>query len=89
MCGRAAQTATTTRVAAATFGVSRPDKAADVPSKGQDTDMVDSSSSGDGDRDNYNLSPGMDAAVIWIEHGELKMDRKVYVTFRKCSIDTA
>jgi hypothetical protein len=83
MCGRAAQTAIATQIAAASFGVPRASRANDVAAQGHTTDSVDSSRStgklGNGDRDNYNMSPGMDAAVMWMENGELKMDRKVYV----------
>ena len=31
----------------------------------------------EGSRDNYNMSPGMDASVIWMEDGEFKVDQKV------------
>lgn len=81
MCGRAAQTVHAAQVAAANFGVSRANKAMNVPLRGQSAGGTDSASNvdkyGNGDRDNYNMSPGMDAAVIWIENGELKTDRKV------------
>lgn len=84
MCGRFAQTTNATHVAASSFGVSRASKASDISAHGRNSDSVDDFSSksgelGNGDRDNYNMSPGMDAAVIWMENGELKMDRKVYV----------
>lgn len=83
MCGRFAQTTNATHVAASSFGVSRASKASDISAHGRNSDSVDDFSSksgelGNGDRDNYNMSPGMDAAVIWMENGELKMDRKVW-----------
>ena len=81
MCGRAAQTAHAIQFAANFFGV--PHRNADASTReptpetqGGDT-RHESSSSGKGHRDNYNLSPGMDAVVIWLENGELRMDRKV------------
>jgi hypothetical protein len=84
MCGRAAQTGNTTQIVANSFGVSRSSGANDVSIQGGNANMLDSSRNAGNlrniDRDNYNMSPGMDAAVIWMENGELKMDRKVYVS---------
>ena len=85
MCGRAAQTVYASQVAAACLGVK--------DNSGNQSNAVTSESSveqnyqdkfvHDGhthsERDNYNMSPGMDAAVMWMEDGELRMDRKVYV----------
>ena len=93
MCGRAAQTVAATLVAAATFGVSKGTETNDVPSAGQNSGTFASpTNSGKLDltsRDNYNMSPGMDAAVIWMEKGELKMGRKVYVTLWTRSVPPA
>lgn len=85
MCGRAAQTAHAIQFAANFFGV--PARNADtstreppnLPPEAQGGDPANESfSSAKRTRDNYNLSPGMDAVVIWLENGELKMDRKVW-----------
>mmetsp|Transcript_73677 Transcript_73677/g.213444 ORF Transcript_73677/g.213444 Transcript_73677/m.213444 type:complete len:101 (+) Transcript_73677:200-502(+) len=87
MCGRAAQTVHASHCAASSFGLdvsSRPTAA----KKQDDFENDDGSQNHEGgssvayqkiDRDNYNMSPGMDAAVMWMENGRLKMDRKVYV----------
>ena len=80
MCGRAAQTVHASYAAARSLGISPPATKAKEEA-GNDEGEADGSSSTSyrGDRDNYNMSPGMDAAVIWEEVGQLKMDRKVYV----------
>ena len=84
MCGRAAQTAHAIQFAANFFGVPRRNADASaretphIPPETQGGDPKHASSSSAKEyRDNYNLSPGMDAVVIWLENGELKMDRKV------------
>ena len=88
MCGRAVQTVSTSHAAARSLGIksqaefisnamqctgqeSKHHAAQQAPSEVQGSDhSVD---------DNFNMSPGMDAAVIWMENGKMKMDRKVYV----------
>lgn len=83
MCGRAAQTAHAIQFAANFFGVppgnpnSSTRESRNLPPEAQGDAKHESLSSGKEHRDNYNLSPGMDATVIWLENGELKMDRKV------------
>lgn len=89
MCGRAAQTVNAAHFAASSFGAKQPEhtkrKAPADSSSSQDkvestrssTDSSNADAYAKQDRDNYNMSPGMDAAVIWMENGELKIDRKV------------
>jgi hypothetical protein len=82
MCGRAAQTVHASHIAAGSLGLKirtvnqHGAATTDVSHEPKYQELHGNSFS---ERDNYNLSPGMDAAVIWMEHGELKMDRKVYV----------
>ncbi len=78
MCGRAAQTVHSIHIASNSFGVpttSRQISAGIVSHSSEVTS--DLPRVGGEERNNYNLSPGMDAAVIWMENGELTMDRKV------------
>lgn len=97
MCGRAVQTVQAAHFAASSFGAQRlshpgePRNDTAFDQSNDDTNNGGPSDSSDPrekysnvDRDNYNMSPGMDAAVIWMENGELKMDRKVYVSLRYC-----
>jgi len=83
MCGRAAQTVYASQVAASCLGVknvsgNQGKAVTSEPSvEHQDNFVHDGRSHSE--RDNYNMSPGMDAAVMWMEDGELRMDRKVYV----------
>jgi putative SOS response-associated peptidase YedK len=86
MCGRAAQTEFAIRTAAEVLGANR--KNASTTTHGS----LDSSSRARTDatavhknnsastRDNYNMSPGMDAVVFWLDRTtrDVKMDRKVW-----------
>jgi putative SOS response-associated peptidase YedK len=85
MCGRAVQTVGVAVNAARRFGVS-PSNASSSSSSA----MHSSSSSSPAEeqshdtttklddipRDNFNMSPGMDAIVIYMEDGKLKLDKK-------------
>jgi len=82
MCGRAAQTVHASHVAAASLGIKNQsrnhnDVAPSELSDGKSHSYVLPDGKGMSESDNYNMSPGMDAAVIWMDGGELKMDRKV------------
>jgi hypothetical protein len=83
MCGRAAQTVSTSQIAAASLGItnlSRIQREGSMPDTSNEIKYDDSEvGANNTDKDNFNMSPGMDAAVIWMENGQLKMDRKMYV----------
>eukprot|EP00934_Nitzschia_sp_Nitz4_P000069 Nitzschia sp. Nitz4//scaffold3_size479765//232072//233338//NITZ4_000097-RA/size479765-processed-gene-1.289-mRNA-1//-1//CDS//3329550749//69//frame0 len=92
MCGRAAQTVHIAQVAAASFGVNvtnnrivpppnaRSRNDANHTAGGNHAQQTSESSitTGYEVRDNYNMSPGMDATVIWLENGKIQADRKVW-----------
>ena len=80
MCGRAAQTVHASQVAAVCLGVKKLSGnqcAAVASSVEQSEESFVQDGRSHQERDNYNMSPGMDAAVMWMEDGELRMDRKV------------
>lgn len=83
MCGRAAQTVYAAHCAASSFGIPRPAAAAPPSEQNDESKQNEEAPAGEtakkysGERDNYNMSPGMDASVIWEENGKLQMDRKM------------
>mmetsp|Transcript_27521 Transcript_27521/g.42363 ORF Transcript_27521/g.42363 Transcript_27521/m.42363 type:complete len:364 (+) Transcript_27521:69-1160(+) len=80
MCGRAAQTLQAAKDGAELVGVPLVGIDEHRGSNGQD-DPFEGKGAGSGgheQRDNYNMSPGMDALIIWNECGRLKMGRKVW-----------
>jgi putative SOS response-associated peptidase YedK len=79
MCGRAAQTLHAAKLGAEMVGaplVGLDDRRGGSPENA--SPIKDAESSDHEQRDNYNMSPGMDAAVIWKDDGELKTGRKVW-----------
>ncbi len=81
MCGRAAQTLNVANLAGDSLGATpsghrtRPERSNN--SSHQNTTTSRTSRNEYELKDNYNLSPGMDAVVMWKEEGKLIMDRKV------------
>jgi len=82
MCGRAAQTHHAVRAAAESLGLASSSASqnnetatAAAPSRNQSTS---SSSNIEEWQDNYNMSPGMDALVIWKVGDSVKISRKVW-----------
>lgn len=53
----------------------------------QESSMGDSHPYEKEGKDNFNMSPGMSAAVIWMDDGELKMDKKVYVLLARILLE--
>ena len=93
MCGRTAQTQQVVALSARHFGLSvdvpshnnvnagtgahHPSSSGDAPNPGASHTTTDSPYGYEW-RDNYNLSPGMDAMVFYKDDGEMRVDRKVW-----------
>jgi putative SOS response-associated peptidase YedK len=89
MCGRAAQTQAAVRAAAASLGIAAPSVSASAPepssetaaseNNGTNATILTSRSSYEW-RDNYNMSPGMDAIIFCKDDkgGVVRADRKIW-----------
>jgi putative SOS response-associated peptidase YedK len=77
MCGRAAQTLDAANLAGASLGATPNNfqtSSGSSINQGSSHDKSDDYEL----QDNYNMSPGMDAIVMWKEDGKIRMDRKVW-----------
>lgn len=77
MCGRAAQTVGVANLAGDSLGATPSGHRTRPERSNQNTTTSHTSRNEYEPKDNYNLSPGMDAVVMWKEEGKLIMDRKV------------
>jgi putative SOS response-associated peptidase YedK len=77
MCGRAAQTLQVANLAATSLGAAQNNNSTRTDG-GNSTSQNSTSKEHYEQRDNYNMSPGMDALVTWKEDGKITMDRKVW-----------
>jgi putative SOS response-associated peptidase YedK len=76
MCGRTAQTLAAVRFAAATVCPNGSDSLNAALDTANQEDIAPDEAPGY--RDNFNLSPGMDAIVFWKEGGQVQWGRKVW-----------